>query len=320
MLEALKFASSAVGKRAFVPGTTHFLIKDRMVRATNGVIAMAAPIPLAVECAPEAIPMVKAIANCEDATQLTLLANGKLHIKSGAFKANIPCTDEISAHVDPEGEFYEINGAELVTAIKTVSPFIGTDASRRFCMSVLIKGGSAYATNNVTIAQYWFGSPFPLDVVLSSEACEALVKIKEAPVRAQVTKNSITFHYESGCWMKSTLMENEWPLEIDRLFEVKSNPTTIDPVLFEALAKLKPFATDSGRVYIEEGVVRTHADESEGASYRLQDESIRGIFALEILMLLKDNVDTADLTLYPNPCTFFGKNLRGILLGQRERV
>jgi hypothetical protein len=317
MLDALKFASSAVGKRAFVEGTTHFLIKEGMVRATNGVIAMAAPIPLSLECAPQAIPMLKAIANCESATQLTMLANGKLNIKSGAFKANIPCTDKIGAHVDPEGEMYEINGAELITALKTVGPFIGSDASRRFSMSVLIKGGSAFATNNVCLAQYWFGSPFPLDVVLSSDAVEALVKIKETPVRAQVTENSITFHYESGCWMRSTLMENGWPVQVEKMLSQESNPQTIDPTLFDALEKLKPFATDNGRVYIENGVVRTHADETEGASYNMQSETVHGIYALEMLMLLKNNVDTADLTLYPNPCTFFGKNFRGILVGQR---
>lgn len=317
MLEALKFASAAVGKRAFVEGTTHFLIKDRMVRATNGVIAMAAPIHLELECAPEAIPMVKAIANCEDATQLTLLGNGKLNIKSGAFKANIPCTDKIAAHVDPEGEFYDINGEELVTALKAVSPFIGSDASRRFSMSVLVKGGSAYATNNVCIAQYWFGSPFPLDVVLSAEACESLVKIKEIPVRAQVSEKSITFHYESGCWMRSVLMENQWPLHIDNILNVESKPQPIDPSLFDALTKIKPFTEKSGRVYIEGGVVRTHADEAEGASYAMQSDTVHGIYVLDILMLLKDNVDTADLSLYPNPCTFYGKNFRGVLIGQR---
>lgn len=317
MLEALKFASSAVGKRAFVEGATHFLIKDGMVRATNGIISMAAPIPLAIECAPEAIPMLKAIANCEEATQLTLLGNGKLHIKSGVFKANIPCTDKIAAHVDPEGNMYDINGAELITALKAVSPFVGTDASRRFSMSVLVKGGSAYATNNVCIAQYWFGTPFPLDVVLSAEVVESLVKIKETPLRAQVAKNSITFHYESGCWVRSTLMENGWPNQIDNILNVQSNPQTIDPSLFEALTKLKPFTGKEGRVYIEEGVVRTHADESEGASYAMQSDTVRGIYALDILMLLKDNVDTADLSLYPKPCTFFGKNFRGVLMGQR---
>lgn len=317
MLEALKFASAAVGKRAFVEGATHFLIKDGMVRATNGVIAMAAPIPLAVECAPEAIPMVKAIGNCEDATQLTLLANGKLNIKSGAFKANIPCTDKISAHVDPVGEYYEINGAELIAGLKALNPFVGSDASRRWGMSVLIKNGSAYATNNVCIAQYWFGTPFPIDVVLSAEAVEALVKIKETPVRVQVKETSITFHYDSGCWMQSTTLVNEWPPSIDQVMDIESKPQAIDPALFAALVKLKPFATDSGRVYIEHGVVRTHADEAEGASYMLQDDSVHGIYALEILMMLKDNVDTADLTRYPEPCTFFGKNFRGVLMGQR---
>lgn len=318
MLEALKFASAAVGKRAFVEGTTHFLIKDGMVRATNGIVSLGAPIPLQAECAPEAIPMLKAIANCDEATQLTLMGNGKLKVRSGKFMANISCTDKIAGHVEPEGEFYDINGAELVAALKALDPFVGTDASRRWTMSVLLKGGSAFATNNVCIVQYWFGSPFPIDCVLSAEAVEALVKIKEIPIKAQVSQESITFHYESGRWMRSTLMVNEWPTDPSKVLDCESKPVSIDETLFDALQRLKPFATDNGRVYIEQGVVRTHMDDAiEGASCQIQDQQIHGIFALEILWLLKGIVETADLTRYPAPCTFFGKNFRGILMGQR---
>lgn len=318
MLEALKFASAAVGKKAFVEGVTHFLIRDGMVRATNGIVSMGAPIPLQADCAPEAIPMVKAIANCDEATQLTLMANGKLKIVSGKFKANISCTDKIAGHVEPEGEFYEINGAELVAALKCLDPFIGTDASRRWTMSVLLKAGSAFATNNVTIVQYWFGSPFPIDCVLSSEACEALIKIKELPVKVQVAEQSITFHYESGRWMRSTLMVNEWPTDPNKILDVQSTPLEIDESLFDALDRLKSFATENGRVYIEDGVVRTHEDEAEGASCMIQDHAIHGIFAREILWSLKGLVSRADLTRYPAPCTFFGTNFRGILMGQRK--
>lgn len=317
MLEALKFAAAAVGKRAFVPGATHFLIRDGFVRGTNGVISLAAPINLALDCAPQAIPMVKAIANCEEATQLTLLPSGKLSVRSGGFKANIPCTDEIGAHTEPEGEMLPINGEELLKGLTSVMPFMGTDASRRFSMSVLLKGGSAYATNNVTMVQYWFGTPFPMDAVLSSEAVEALVKIKEAPHSIQVVDNSITFHYESGRWLKSTLIENMWPSAIDKILTIEgANPQTIDPLIFDAMDRLKPFATDNGRVILEDGYIRTHMDENEGASCALNDVSLRGCYALQMLMLLKDNVDTADLTLYPKPCPFFGPNFRGVIIGQ----
>ncbi len=317
MLEALKFAAAAVGKRAFVPGATHFLIKDGLVRGTNGIISLAAPINLGLECAPQAIPMVKAIANCEEATQLTLLPSGKLSVRSGGFKANIPCTDEVAAHTDPAGEMIPINGEELIKALTTVSPFMGTDASRRFSMSVLLKNGCAYATNNVTMVQYWFGAPFPLDAVLSSEAVEALIKIKEIPHSIQVVDSSITFHYDSGCWMKSTLIENMWPSAIDRILDVEdAHPQTIDPLLFDAMDRLKPFATDNGRIIIEDGYMRTHMDEGEGASCALNDVSLRGCYALPMLMLLKDNVDTADLTMYPKACPFYGKHFRGVIIGQ----
>jgi len=317
MLDALKFAAAAVGKRAFVPGATHFLIKDGYVRGTNGIISLAAPLPLGLECAPQAIPMVKAIANCEEATQLTLLPSGKLSVRSGGFKANIPCTDEIGAHTEPEGELIPIKGEELLKALRTVSPYMGTDAARRFSMSVLLKGGCAYATNNVTMVQYWFGTPFPLDAVLSSEAVEALCKIKETPHSIQVVDNSITFHYESGCWLKSTLMENMWPSTIDKILTVEGgNPQTVDPMLFDAMTRLKPFATDNGRIILEDGTMRTHLDESEGASCAIQDVSLRGCYAIDMLMLLKDNVDKADLTLYPKPCPFYGPNFRGVIVGQ----
>ncbi|UPT52991.1 DNA polymerase III subunit beta [Hafnia phage yong3] len=317
MLESLKFVQGAVAKKEVVEGLTHFLIKDGVVKGFNGMIALAAPIPLDIECAPLATPMVKAITNCDDTVQLTLMSNGKLSIKAGGFRVAIPCTDKETPHVDPEGTLYEINGEQLIQGIKSVEPVMGVDASRRWTCGMLISNGSIYATNNVIIAQYWFGSPFPLDCVIPSAAVKEILRIKEVPTHIQACENNMTFHYPSGRWLRTQLMAMDWP-DVNRVLEVESQPYGIDQAIFEGLDKIKPFAEeDPPRVYIEDGVMRTHYEPTEGAAFTINDTQISGVFAIEMLSKLKGIATTADLTRYPAPCTFFGENMRGVLMGVR---
>lgn len=316
MLEALKFVQGSVAKKELVEGLTHFLIRDGQVQGFNGVIALGSPIELDIDCKPKADQMIKAISNCDDTVQLTLMANGKLSIKSGGFRVAIPCIDIETPHASPEGEVYELDGARFIQGIKSVAPFVGSDASRPWACGVLISNGSLFATNNVTIAEYWFGNQFPVDCVIPAVAIKELLRIKANPTHIQVSENNVTFHYPEGRWLRTQLIDAEWP-NIRNILNVESAPHAIDPALFEGLQKIKPFAEDRPRVYIECGVARTHLDETEGASFLLHDSTITGVYNIDVLMLLKDVVKSADFSLYPKPCTFFGDNLRGVLIGER---
>lgn len=316
MLAELKFVMGAVSKKDLLPALTHFRIEGGTVRSFNGTLAICCPIPLDIDCVPKAETLVRAIQHCDETVVLSMTPAGRLSVKSGAFKALIDCVAEETPHVEPEGDRFEIDGEALLAALKTLAPFIGDDASRPWSNGVLLLGHSAYATNNITLVEYWVGSAFPICCNVPRAAIREMIRIGEPPLWAQATDNSITFHYSGDRWIRSQLFETSWP-DLPKILSTQSNQTEINPVLFESLLKLKPFADKLGRVFIKAGVISTHGDNAEGASFEIPELNVEGIYQIEMLSLLKGVVKTIDFSTYPKPCMFTGDRLRGAIIGMR---
>ena len=184
MLAELKFVQGAVAKKDFLPALTHFRIEDGRVRSFNGTLALSTPIQFDINCTPKAEPFIKAIQNCKETVTMTMTPAGRLGIKSGSFKAFIECVEEENYHAEPEGEEFDIDGEALLKALQAVAPFIGDDASRPWSNGVLLKGQSAYATNNVMLVEYWTGTTFPIVCNVPKVAIREMLRIGEAPLRA----------------------------------------------------------------------------------------------------------------------------------------
>lgn len=317
MLKELKFVMGAVGKKDLLPALTHFRIENGTVRSFNGTIALCTPIPLDIDCVPKAEPLVKAIQNCDETVTLNMTPNGKLSIKSGPFRALIECVEQETPHAVPEGDIFEIDGETLIAAIEGVAPFIGNDASRPWSNGVLLMGHSAFATNNVMAVEYWCGKPFPRICNVPKAAIKEMLRIKEAPIYAQATDTSITFHYSEDRWLRTQLLETAWP-DIPQLLSAPSNQTPIDLRIFDAIDKLKPFADKMGRVYFKPGSMATHGQQAEGACVDLDSVDFTGIYQIEMFNLLKGIATSADFTTYPKPCLFMGNMLRGAIIGMRD--
>lgn len=319
MLTALKFVKGSIATKDFVPELKHFLIEDGRVSGFNGVLALSSPIPFNIACKPSAEPLIKAIGNCEDsnAVLLSLTPGGKLTVKSGKFKAHVVCIEGETAHVKPEGSIINFDGEAFYAGIKAVAPFIGEDASRKWAQGVLVKERSLFATNNVMLVQYWLGVEFPCEINIPLPAIKEMLRIKEAPLFAQIAENSITFHYSEDRWLRTQLYSlTEWP-DLGRILNQPNSPTPIHPELFDGLEVIKPFVDSMGSVRINNGVITTHADETEGASYEVPGMINEGIFNIEMLALLKGAATHVDWTLYPKPCLFHGGLLRGAIVGRR---
>ena len=318
MLRELKFVQGAVGKKDFIPAITHFCIEDGHVRAYNGTIALSSPIKCDLSVKPKAIPMVQAIARCDDTIALSMTAAGRLAIRSGNFKAFIECVEESQSHVQPEGEVINFDGKLVLEGIKTIQPFIGNDASRPWSAGILIKGESLFATNNVCAVEFWMGAEFPLTVNIPKAAIAEMIRINEAPTHAQVTETSITFHYADGRWIRSQLYSTEWP-DFNKIL-VGYHDITHTPIpkeLFVGLSTIKPFVNKNGQVFLKEDVIHTHEDPNEGASFELDWIHKDSLFNLEMLALLEGIAETADFERYPAPCPFFGGRVRGAIIGMR---
>jgi DNA polymerase III sliding clamp (beta) subunit (PCNA family) len=317
MLAELKFVQGAVAKKDFLPALTHFVIENGTVRGYNGTLALCSPIPFDIACKPKAEPLVRAIGNCEQTVQLALTPAGRLSIKSGKFKAFVDCVEGDTPHVMPEGEHVVIDGVALLQAIKTVSPFIGDDASRPWSNGVLLKGQSAFATNNITLVEYWTGMSVPFPINIPRAAIKEMLRINEAPESVQVTENAICFHYAGGRWLRTQLFATDWP-DLSRVLDRPSTPVALDERLFEAVKVIKPFTDKMGRIMFRGGRVATHEDESEGAAYELEGFDHSGVYQMDMLNLLQGTAQRIDWSAYPAPCMFFGERLRGAIIGMKQ--
>jgi hypothetical protein len=318
MLEQLKFVQGSVAKKELIASLTHFRIKDGKVRGYNGTMAICSPIALDLDCCPKADAMVKAIANCDGATTVSMTPGGKLSIRSGSFRALVPTIDGDTPHVDPAGDLVQFDGEHLLKAFQTLDAFIGSDASRPWTNGILIDGQSAYATNNVCLVQYWLGAAFPHTVNIPRAAVKEVLRVGEAPTHGQIDKGSITFHYTDGRWIRTQLLETQWPMgKIAEMLDQPCNAQPINPELFKGLAKLKPMTDGAGRVYFREGALHTSTNDDEGASYEL-DMKTDGHYNIQMLGLLEGVVTSIDFSLYPGPCLFFGDRLRGAIIGMLQ--
>lgn len=317
MLADLKFVQGAVAKKDFLPALTHFVIENGTVRGYNGTIALCSPIPFDISCKPKAEPLVRAIGNCTETVQLSLTPAGRLSVKSGGFKTFIDCVDGETPHALPSGQQVEVNGPALLAGLKAVQEFIGEDASRAWCNGVLLKGGSMFATNNVTLVEFWAGSTLPIVVNLPRAAVRELIRIGEPPTHAQYDEHCVTFHYEGRRWLRTQLLPADWP-DLSRVLDKPCNPQPMDSRIFEGLANIKHFADKLNRVIFRDGCMCTHDTDGEGASFAVEGLAVDGVYNIEMMELLQGVALQVDFTTYPAPCLFFGENLRGAIIGMRK--
>lgn len=315
MLDSLRFVQGAVAKKDFVPSLTHFRIQGGTIRGFNGMLALCCPIDVNLDCSPKALPFVKAIQTCKDTIQLHLTQAGRLSVKSGKFKALVDCIPDEYPSVEPEGVVMPLNG-ELLKVLKLLTPFIADDASRPWARGILLRGQSAFATNNIVLIERWLGYTFPVELNIPRSAVVEMIRIGEEPERLQICENSVTFHFSGNRWLRTQTYSTQWP-DIGRILDKPANPLAIPDGLWEAAADLTPFVDELGRLFLSKGMVTTGYGEGAGASIEVPGILDNGCFNVQQMMLLKGVAKTIDMTGYPGPCAFFGDKIRGALVGMR---
>lgn len=316
MLESLKFVQGAAAKKDFVPELQHFVISDGVVKAFNGVVALSSPIELSLACAPHAVTMVKAIAKCTDVVGLTLTTNGRLLVHSGPFRSYVPCVPlENTPPVEPKGDLHSIDGESLLKALQVLAPFIGNDASRPWSNGVLLRGQSAYATNNVTLVQYWVGAGLPVEANIPAAAVEELLRVGRAPNALQAADASVTFHYEDGRWIRTQLLATDWP-NVEPILDKPAKLIPVPEGLVEHLETIKPFLENELLVYFGDNHIRTMDTVDDGTLIAVPGITFEGVYRHSALRLLGGVATAVDFTGYPEPVMFQGDRLRGAIIGR----
>lgn len=315
LLEALKFTKGAISSKDFIPALTHFRIADKTIKSFNGNLSLSCPIQLDIEASPKAIPFIKAIQACKETTAIHMTAAGRLGIKSGKFTSFIECMPTAFPDVYPEGERIDLNG-DLLPALKLLKPFIAEDASRPWARGILFKAESAFATNNICLIEHWLGYTFPAEINIPQGAVKELLRIGEEPEYMQIGEGSVTFHFSENKWLRSNLLDLQWP-DISRLLSQESNPVPINNEFFEAVEELSPFVDDLGRIFITPDQITTSLVEGIGADMQVSITAEEGCYHNKQLLLLRTIADSFDFMKYPSACPFYGDNIRGVIIGMR---
>ncbi len=317
MLDALKFVKGAVAKKDFRPELTHFRISNNRITGYNGAMALSSPIDLDLEASPHADTFFKAIGACQDTeTTLTVTENGRLSVKSGKFRAFIQCLDDVFFHSQPSGERFKVGGL-LMPAIKTLYPLVSDDASRPWAMGLLLQGASAFATNNVVLAEYWTGLNMPT-MNIPRFALKELLRIGKEPTELQCDGNTVTFHFDDGRWFLTNLYTAEWPADtIINILSIEQELTPIPEGFFEAVEQLANFVeSDSSPIYLLQDRLSTSRHDGEGAEVMAQGLPEQSYsFGIKHLGLVGNVATKINLSAFPSPTRFIGENLRGALLG-----
>lgn len=319
MINELKLVMAAVARKDFVPSLTHFRISDGRVEGFNGRLAISTPTDLDVTAYPKADKFIRAlIAAPEDQTSvLNMTAAGRLSVKAGPFRAYVDCLEDGANFpaIKPAGEIITFS-SPLLPTFELLSPFMGEDATRPWAMGLLLKGQSAFATNNVIVIEKWVEQPFPLSLNLPRDCVKEMLRIGREPVSVQYTEKAATFHYENGTWLWTALNSLEWP-DVEAILNKEHAAVKVPDEFFPAVSRLNDFTDETNRLHIGDTFVSTSLTEGVGASYDLPSFGGNGCYFLKMMALLDGIASHVDFSSHPKPSLFFGDRVRGAIVGIR---
>lgn len=320
LLQALSFCA-VVSEKLGTPFETHIGLKNKWAIAFNGVIAAGSPIEEEIYCYPHNLMLMEALSKCDESYSFTQLDNGRLSIKSGKFKAIVPCLDpSLMQEALPDPQIVGITN-KFKDAVEAVGVLANENAQHILTASVLMSGQTVISTNRVMLLEYWHGLDLPPNIPLPKQFVAALVKQKKNLTGFGFSNCSATFYFEDGSWLRTQLYNDEWP-DVSKILNREANLWTIDINFFKALEAVTPFSTD-GNIYFNNGKLNSHPNENAGASYECGGLPNDVIYPAKQLAIMKQYVKKIDYRAQgihdSSYCLVFqGDYCRGVISGRQR--
>src|ERR1700748_72325 len=217
----------------------HVLLKDHWAVAYDGMMAIGEPIIEDLFCAPNALMLRNALANCGQ--QFSISQNQHtLSVHSGKFKAIIPCIspndigstspDPVCARID---DVFKLSMAAIAP--------IAIDETNVVKASILVDKGSITSTDGKIIIQHWHGIDLPPRLVLPKSLIGPVVKSGVSLSGFGFSGRSATLHFANRSWIKTAYFAEDWP-DIDRILNQPCSAHPVPEDLFTAIKALESFS------------------------------------------------------------------------------
>lgn len=312
LIAALKFISLAQRKEGTVY-QRHCYIADRCIVASDGILSIGCKIEEEIKCCPATLTLLSTLQKCKDGLEIKEVTESRLELKSGAFRSIVPCVSaqEIINPINPDPGIGQI-GPSLAKAFEVLGPLSTDSAQDVAYASILLRSGSALATNGHVAFEFWHGYNLPT-VAIPKAAVEAVAGCGKTLCGFGYNEGrSITFFFDDDSWIKTQLFTDEWP-DVDSILNRQSNAWPVPKGFFQGVDTLAPF---SDAVFFGENDLHSHPNGTEGATFTVEGIAPGQIFANKYLKMIESLATRIDFTTYQNMLYFFGENIRGLILGR----
>lgn len=329
MLDALRFVSGAVSLLDTVPALSHYRIEAGFIMGFNGTVALCSPINLHIKATPHAEQLYRALKSCDATVAITQTTNGRLLVRAGAFSGRVDCLEDAAyPAVAPDGPAYTVKPG-LCALFKKLLPIIGNDPTKLWMNGALLANGSITVTNGVVLAQAYTGDYMERACNVPATAIKELVRVGLDPIAIQWGAQSVTFHFENGRWLRTSLFVDPWPLaKIEALLASVGTPDAdgagycVAPCFFPALKKLMPFCENEfARVELVSGLMTVRdsgrVDRAKMDLNTLEGHAVmcQGDYNARELMKLDGLADIIYWADYPKAVGWSGNGVRGRIQG-----
>lgn len=316
LLTALKFIRQAQ-QEIGVTYQTHCRFtaigEASFVVAFNGVLGAGHPVEENFAICPHTYRLIDALTRARGAMSLTALDSKELIVKAGNYRAAVSCAgDGDLTYTWPDPPAWPLTDA-FREAAALAGTFNAEGASTVMGAAVVTRDGSVIGTDGRIVIEAWHGQPTPPGLVIPMAFVKALVGVKKAITNFGFSAESFTVYFDDKSWLKTQLYRESYP-DVDRILVHTQNAkfAPIDKGIAEAIEMVKSFS-ETGRVWIGEGRVRSHESPDVGAVYTTESAAFDVSFNCKHLLPFIVDIDWLN---NPNMVAFRGEQdgikLRGI--------
>ena len=320
MRNEIEWLEDALATKDSTPAMTYYMVKDRMMLATNGRMVAGFPCDVDGEFLVPGEELSKILRRLPD--EPTFKVNGdRLTLRSGRFSGTLhllpaeqwrfPVMEEVKWEKFPP---------TILPIFKDLRPFISESAVHRWSLGVAIDDGWCFGTNNFALA----GAPFPVGVgmkaLIPTWVVDFILGRTEGLEQWATTEHFMAFKWRNGAWMRSTLIDVEFPAQARTMIQNAPFGTqTVSQDYRKAVTRIADLSDT-------ETAIQIFADRVEGktarsaVSEKLTSEIPEGspfsMWGVKFIGPVIAAAKSWSPALWPAPVPFTGERIRGYILGR----
>ncbi len=316
LLEAVRFLAS-ITKEEGAPTDTHILLSNKTATAFNGIIGAGVLIDEELNAAPHAKTFLNALSRCGETYSITQVDAYKLLIKSGPFKANIPCIDPTLLMFPTPNPIQAPLTDDFKEALVLIEKIKPENGQRLITLSFLLNGPSIISTDGKIIIEAWHGQNMPTNIPIPKAIIPVLQNQSKKLTGFGLDNMTATFFFEDDNFIRTQLYADKWP-DIKHILDKPFTPEAIPPNFFKGLEAISDFS-HNGFAHFRNGKLQSEDIEEKGASFEIPELRVGPVYAIRYLMMIKDIVEKVDFYVPADrkstQMMFTGVKCRGILMG-----